>query len=39
MKELNALLLLTYGIREEVTVVRGNGELLLKSSSLRGTVH
>ena len=38
MKALNTLLLLTYGICEEIILVRGNGELLLKFSSLLGTV-
>lgn len=38
MKELNTLLLLSYGIREEVILVGGIGELLLKFSSLLGMV-
>lgn len=38
MKELNTLLLLSYGIREEVILVGGSGELLLKFSSLLGMV-
>lgn len=39
MKELNTFLLLTYGIYQERILIRGNGELLLKFSSLLSTVH
>lgn len=38
-EELNTLLLLTYGIREETILAKGSGELLLKLSSLLSTVH
>lgn len=38
-KELNTFLLLTYGIFPEIILIRGNGELLLKFSSLLSIVH
>lgn len=39
MKALNTVLLLTYGICQEIILIRGNGELLLKFSGLLNTVH
>lgn len=39
MKELNTLLIHTSGICEEMILVWGNAELLLKFSSLLGMVH
>lgn len=37
--ELNTFLLLTYVICQEIILLRGNGELPLKFSSLLSTVH
>lgn len=39
MKELSMILLLTYGICQEIILIRGNGELLLKFSTLLSSVH